>query len=555
MSGVVYSPPPLLSNVDLDLSRNEGRSTAADLIGSIGRLDELVCRYPDTTQLRRQLARLHDLREDQLLVTAGGDDALFRCFMARLGPGMTTVTTTPTFEMISVYANQVGSRLVEVEWWDGPYPTAAVSAAADETCVVFVVSPNNPTGATITEGELRAISEAAPLVVLDAAYAEFACEDLTPAALEMGNVAIVRTLSKAYGLAGLRVGYLLGSPELIAEVSGFGTPYPVSSLSLALATETLIRDDVAVSLFVDEIQSERAELTLLLAALGVRSLPSQGNFVLAETTDAGWVTKACASLGVGIREFPDRNGLESWIRVTLPGDPKGFERLKRTLTTVLAPEAVLFDLDGVLADVSGSYRRTIIQTAASFGVRISGADIDTAKASGAANDDWELTRRLCVDQGVELEYDQVVKRFEEIYQGTDSNPGLKTNERPLVDTSTWSRWAAKLPLGVVTGRPRHDAEEFLERFGLLTNTSVLVAREDAPLKPDPRPVRLALTQLDVRHAWLVGDTPDDIEAASSAGVVPIGVVPPGAEQLPAYRMLSGAARTFDRTMDLEEILG
>ncbi len=555
MSSVVYSPPSLRSNVDLDLSKNEGRSKTADLIGSIDRLDELVCRYPDTTPLRRQLARLHDLREDQLLVTAGGDDALFRCFLARLGPEKTAVTTTPTFEMVSIYANQVGSRLVEVEWWVGPYPTADVIAAAGSTGVVFVVSPNNPTGATITEDELRKVSEAAPFVVLDAAYAEFAGEDLTPAAMEMGNVVIVRTLSKAYGLAGLRVGYLLGPPTLIAEVSGFGSPYPVSSLSMALATETLIRDDNVVSLFVEEIRSERAQLTLLFETLGVRPLPSQGNFVLAETADASWVSHACASLGVGIREFPDRTGLESWIRVTLPGDSTDFERLKRTLTTVLAPEAVLFDLDGVLANVSGSYRQSIIETAWTFDVSLSKADIDDAKASGAVNDDWELTRRLCLDQGVELEYDQIVERFEEIYQGSENSPGLKTKERPLVDRSTWDRWAANIPLGVVTGRPRSDAEEFLDRFGLLTNTSVLVAREDAPLKPDPRPVRLALTRLGVRHAWMVGDTPDDVEAAKSAGVVPIGVVSPGTEPLAAYRMLSGAARILERTMDLEEILG
>jgi histidinol-phosphate aminotransferase len=555
MSPVSYSPPPLRRGVDLDLSRNEGRSKAADLIGSIDRLDELVSCYPDTTVLRRQLAGLHNLREDHLLVTAGGDDALLRCFLARLGPGMTAVTTTPTFEMIPIYANQVGSHLVEVEWWDGPYPTADVMAAAGEPAVIFVVSPNNPTGSTITEGELRKVSEEAPLVVLDAAYAEFAGDDLTPAALEMGNVVVARTLSKAYGLAGLRVGYLLGSPELIAELSNFGSPYPVSSLSLALATETLGRDGREVALFVDEIRSERTELTLLFETLGLRPMQSQGNFVLAETADARWVADACASLGVGIRRFPDREGLESWVRVTLPGDSNDFERLKRTLTTVLAPEAILFDLDGVLADVSGSYRRSIIETARTFGVSVSEADIDDAKASGAANDDWELTRRLCVDQGVELEYGQVVERFEEIYQGYENSPGLKTKERPLVDSSTWSRWAAKLPLGVVTGRPRSDAEECLERFGLLTNTSVLVAREDAPLKPDPRPVRLALTQLDVRHAWLVGDTPDDIEAARSAQVLPIGVISPGSDSRRGRMILSGAARTLERTMDLVEILG
>ncbi len=242
------------------------------------------------------------------------------------------------------------------------------------------------------------------------------------------------------------------------------------------------------------------------------------------------------------------------MRVTVPGNPENFARLEHTLSAALAPEAILFDLDGVLADVSNSYRQSIIETADSFGVMVTKSDIDDLKSSGAANDDWALTQRLMADRGVMLEYRQIATRFEEIYQGTGGSPGLKVNELPLVDPSTWSRWANTLPLGVVTGRPRADAEAFLDRFGLAEDTSVLVAREDAPLKPDPRPVQLALEQLDVRHAWLIGDTPDDIEAARAARVVPIGVVSPGADIRRTRRTLIRAARTLDQTIDLEELL-
>jgi len=346
MSRVSYSPPPTGPDVDLDLSKNEGRSTLTNLIDSLDRPDELIRRYPDTTPLGRRLARLHGLCEDQVLVTAGGDDALLRCFLARLGPGMTAVTTRPTFEMIPIYANQVGSRLVEVEWWEGAYPAADVIAASSEADAVFVVSPNNPTGATVTEAELRRVSDATRFVVLDAAYAEYAEDDPTLAALEMGNVVVVRTLSKAYGLAGLRVGYLLGSPDLIAEVSAFGSPYSVSALSGAIALERLnLPEEVTVTVL-SAVRSERAELTALLESLGTRPLPSQGNFVLTETEDAKRVAEACAALGVGIRRFPDREELRSWVRITLPGDRADFDRLRETLTTVLAPEAGPFDLDG-----------------------------------------------------------------------------------------------------------------------------------------------------------------------------------------------------------------
>lgn len=553
MSAPTYTGPLLLHDVDLDLSRNEGMQASTDLVSSVADPNELIRRYPDTSDLRRRLAEMHSIAEDQVLVTAGGDDALFRCVLSRLGPETTAVATTPTFEMIPVYAGQINSRLVEIEWWEGPFPVTAVAYAARDADVVFVVSPNNPTGATITSDELRTVAETARLVVLDAAYAEFADEDLTAAALDLGNTVVVRTLSKAYGLAGLRIGYLLGPPDLIAEMASYGSPYSVSSLSAAVALERLDRPG-DIGGFVKEVRSERDRLADLLKSGGTSSLPSQGNFVLAKVGNPEWVVGACSSLGVGVRRFTGRGDLDRWIRITLPGEPQAFARLERVLTTALNPEAILFDLDGVLIDVNGSYRRSIIETAASFGTTVTERDIEEAKAAGGANDDWELTHRFITDRGGQVEYGRVVEQFEEIYQGRPGRPGLKFTERPLVDRSTWRRWADGFPLGIVTGRPRKDAEEVLERFGLLADTTVLVAREDAPLKPDPGPVLLAMAELGIEHSWFVGDTPDDVEAARSAGVVPIGVLAPSADPQRAARAMSRAARVLARTVDLEELL-
>ena len=549
----MYTGSLLSHEVELDLSRNEGMHTSADLIGSVPDLNELIRRYPDTAGLRDRLAEMHGLPTDQVLVTAGGDDALLRCFLSRLGRGQSAVATTPTFEMIPVYAGQVGSRLVEIEWWDGPFPTTAVAEAARDADVTFIVSPNNPTGATITRGELRTVAEAVRFVVLDAAYAEFADDDLTATALDLGNTVVVRTLSKAYGLAGLRIGYLLGPPDLIAEMAGYGSPYSVSSLSAAVALERLDRLHDLEG-FVMEVRSERDRLADLLMSHGAPSIPSQGNFVLANVEDPPWIVGACGSLGVGVRRFTGRGALDGWIRITLPGEPEAFTRLEHVLTATLTPEALLFDLDGVLIDVSGSYRRSIIETAAAFGATVTERDIEKAKAAGGANDDWELTHRLITEPGVQVRYDEVVDHFEAIYQGRLGRPGLKCIERPLVDRPTWRRWAQALPLGVVTGRPRTDAEEVLDRFGLLADTSVLVTREDAPLKPDPEPVRLAMRRLNIERAWFVGDTPDDVEAARSAGVVPIGVRAPGADEALTARTLSRAARVLTQTIDLEELL-
>ncbi len=550
-----YVPPMFDPSVDLDLSRNEGRTRADELIARVGDTDRAVSRYPDTSGVRARLAALHGVDPGRILVTAGGDDALNRCFLALIGSGRDAVTTYPTFEMIPRYAEQRGVELVEVPWWSGPLPVdEMVGSISDRTDAIFLVSPNNPTGAVITGTDLKRLAATVPYLVLDAAYLEFGDEDLTPLALALDNVLMIRTLSKAYGLAGLRVGYLLASPTVVGRVAAFGSPYPVSALSASVAEARLDWPESATSDFVAQTRSERERLTDLLDRLGTKPFPSQANFVLTDCDHPEWLMAGARSLGVAFRRFANRPGMEQMVRISLPGDETDFQRLVATLETVLRPEAIVFDLDGVVADVSRSQIVAILETARSFGVELDAADIETAKAAGNSNDDWVLTRRLLGEKGVEAPIEVVTERFETLYQGSDSAPGLKLDERPLVDLETWKRWAEARPLGVVTGRPRADADEFLDRFGLSDAVSALVTRDDAPLKPDPAPVRLALERLGVNRAWMLGDTPDDMNAARDAGVVPVGVIAPGDDPVRARARLGRAARILDKTTDLEEML-
>ena len=547
-----YSPPSIGERIELDLSRNEGRPPSDALLDFLD--TQVVGRYPDTTELRETLADLHGLPPERVLVTAGADDALLRCFLARVGPGRDAVTTRPSFEMLPRYAAQAGGGLLEIPWWDGAFPTEDVLSSLSITRgTLFVVSPNNPTGNVITRRDLSRLADTAELVVLDGAYMEFADTDLTPEALARDNVVVLRTLSKAWGLAGLRVGYLLGPSDVVTEISAFGNPYPVSGPSQAIARAQL-ESSREMEDYVASVRAERDELTRVLGSLGVTVLPSQANFVLAGFDDADWVLAAAASLGVGLRRFPGRPGLERYLRIGLPGSGGDFERLLGALVTILRPEALLFDLDGVLADVDGSQTVAIIRTAAGFGVEIERADIDRAKSAGDSNDDWTLTWRLCRDRGAHVSLEEVTRRFEALYQGEAGSPGLKLNERPLVTPSELASWGSRYPIGVVTGRPRSDAEEFIERAGFGASISTLVTRDDAPLKPDPKPVQLALERLGVDRAWMIGDTVDDVAAARGAGVLPIGVVSPGADPDITKAALSSAAAVLDGTPELEEIL-
>ncbi|MEO1697501.1 MAG: aminotransferase class I/II-fold pyridoxal phosphate-dependent enzyme [Planctomycetota bacterium] len=541
-----YSAASALPPIDLWLAGNEGRPAAA-LVAPAETPSTAPERYPDAGELEARLAERFDLGPDQVIVTAGADDALLRIALAYLGPDRTALLPEPTFGMIERYVRIAGAAPRRVTWEPGvPFPTDAF-LEENRPDVVYVVSPNNPTGAVASADDVRRLSAAFPnaLIVVDAAYAEFTDDDLTRTSLELPNAIVLRTFSKAFGAASLRVGYALGRASVVAPLRAAGNPYPCASASLARAAELL---DVDVSAFVDRVRRERSALAGLLGELGLDASAGQGNFVYARTDRAPEIAALLAGLGIAVRAFDD-----PWpaLRITCPGEPERFERLERALRAVCAPEALLFDMDGVLADVSRSYRGAILRTARSFGVRLSAGDIDRAKANGDANDDWSLTQRMLAERGVDAELAEVTRRFERFYQGKSPRPGLKSRERLLVPKDQLARLRGRARLGIVTGRPRSDAAEFLERFGLTELFDSVVCREDAELKPDPAPTRLALEQLGATSAWLVGDTPDDVRSARSAGVVPIGVdAGVGADALRA----SGAGVVVASATALEELL-
>ncbi|PKP68080.1 MAG: hypothetical protein CVT83_06805 [Alphaproteobacteria bacterium HGW-Alphaproteobacteria-5] len=367
---------------------------------------------------------------------------------------------------------------------------------------------------------------------------------------------VIRTFSKAYGLAGMRVGYAVGAAPLIHAMRCVGSPYPVAGLSVAAALGALRTAGSWLPRNVERIRAERRRLREMLPELGAGSRESQGNFVLGEFRDAEWVWRALAGLGIAVRRFHSGDGLENSLRITCPGEEQGFTRLCAALRTALRPEALLIDMDGVIADVSGSYRRAIALTAESFGAPVTRAQIAGAKSEPGANNDWVVTHRLISRAGVTAGLDEVRWRFEEWYRGTPTRSGLELSERLLPERRALESLAARIPLGIVTGRPRRDCERFLTRFGLRDIFRAVVCMEDAPLKPDPAPVRLAMNRLGVTSAWMIGDTPDDVAAARAAGVAPIGIVAPGDDPGPARLALerAGAARIVSDVSELEAML-
>lgn len=324
----------------LRLDSNEGPSPPRALLADLANADpELLRRYRDAGALEAALAARFGVTAERVMVTAGADEAIDRTCRAFLDPGRTLLVPDPTFELFERFAALAGGTVAHVPWPGGPFPSDAFVERLDaRTGVVVVVSPNNPTGAVATLPDVRRVASAAPsaLLLLDLAYVEYADADLTQAVLDLANVLVVRTFSKAWGLAGCRVGYAIGSAQVIAVLRAAGGPYPVASPSIVLALRQLECGEEALRAHVTRVREERTALIARLVALGVAPLASHANFVLVDCGPrAAEVRAGLAALGVLVRSFPQRPGLETSLRITLPGDPAEFQRLCAALETVL----------------------------------------------------------------------------------------------------------------------------------------------------------------------------------------------------------------------------
>ncbi len=296
--------------------------------------------YPDggCVRLRARLAQTHGLDANQFVVGNGSNELIELLGHVFLRPGDEVVMGNPAFAVYKLVTLLFGAKPVEVPLVDHKHDLAALAAAVTRrTKLIFVPSPNNPTGTANTEAELLAFVRGLPehvVFVFDEAYAEFLDNppDLRPLIREGRKVVCLRTFSKIYGLASLRVGYGYASPELASLLNRVRQPFNVNALGQAAALAAL--DDGE---FVEKCRREnRAGLTQLesgLQALGLETVPSVANFLLVKVGDGARVFADLQKQGVIVRPMRPY-GMPEWLRFTV-GTPTQNERLLATLTGVL----------------------------------------------------------------------------------------------------------------------------------------------------------------------------------------------------------------------------
>lgn len=318
--------------ITLDLRHNEGPPPDPDLLAGLG--PDVLQHYPDTSGLEAAIAARFGVAPACVVVTAGADDALDRIARAFLGPDRHLVLHEPAFEMTIRYALLTGAAVRGVPWHGGPLPVDALVDAAEDAGVIVLTSPNNPTGEVVTAADVAAVAARAPhaLLVLDGAYEEYADDDLTAPAIAAGAL-VLRTFSKAWGLAGIRVGYAIGPAEAVDALRVVGAPYPVSAPSIAIAARAWAKGDDLWRPAVAAARDVRGRIEAALAEVGLAPTTSHANFVFVQGPRVPALADALAALGIAVREFPGRPELAGAARIGLPATDADAARLLDAIRT------------------------------------------------------------------------------------------------------------------------------------------------------------------------------------------------------------------------------
>lgn len=277
--------PPLSGRRGLRLDFNESTAGCSPrVLERLRRLDGVtLAQYPEREPVEAEVARFLGLGADRVLLTNGVDEAIHLLCHTYLDRAAEALIVEPTFGMYRVYAEASGAQVQAVVAGDGfRFPAERLlERISDRTRLVAIANPNNPTGTVASRRDLLRIVAAAPdaAVLVDEAYFEFYGETLLDQVGCSPNLFVARTLSKAYGLAGLRIGVLTGDAGQMAVVRRITSPYNVNAAALACVTEALSDQDYVTSC-VAQVRQNRAELEEYLRELGLEYWPSQANFVL-----------------------------------------------------------------------------------------------------------------------------------------------------------------------------------------------------------------------------------------------------------------------------------
>jgi histidinol-phosphate aminotransferase len=333
-----YHSPLSSDAINLRLDMNESTTGCSPrVLAKLRSLDtKALALYPRRESGEKLVADSLGVSPEQVLLTNGADEGIDLLCRAYLEPESEIVIVVPTFTMYEVFAQTENAKVVRVA--TGPefsFPTQRmIDSLSPHTRLVVICNPNNPTGTGVARSSIMKVIEAAPdaAILLDEAYFDFSGQTMMDQIGELPNLFIARTFSKAYGLAGMRLGILAGDEAQMSVIRRMASPFNVNAFAIECLAEALA-DRQFVEAYVSQVQASREWLRKELEQLKIKSWPSQANFILCQFGEKKKaMLDTLRARGIALRDRPDCDGC---VRITI-GTQQEMERLLTELKQVLS---------------------------------------------------------------------------------------------------------------------------------------------------------------------------------------------------------------------------
>jgi len=474
-------------------------------------------KYPNRQEIEVLIAEKFNTSANNVFLSNGGDESIELLFKLCKLNNKSILLPLPAFSQYTHQLSIWGLDFITVDAQpDLSIDVKALSQQLKANQWLIVTRPNNPTGECISEAVvldlIHQAKQCGTFVFLDEAYVEFfQQDDAQNYGLEFDHVISLRTFSKAFGLAGARLGYLLGNETLIAQFKKYAMPFNVNSLSLQTAKKAL-QNTEEMRVYCSNIAKNRQHIFDYLCSCGIEVFNGQGNFLLFKLNSqrqqilSSFLAKKDIQIKTQVNDLPD------CLRLTVPED---ITELMQVFQTVFQPNLIAFDMDGVLIDTSGSYDRCILETAHSFSNnQFTNNMISALRAQGGFNNDWDLTQGLLAQAGTVVEIKKIIKTFQQFYQV------YKSEEINLLDND--DLFQGHYSTAIVTGRPKTEALDGVAQLNIKPD-HIISADDVQHHKPSPEGLNNLKATTKKNRLWFCGDTVDDMQAGQAAEALCIGI--------------------------------
>lgn len=497
-----------------------------------GMPEDWSSRYPEYTDLVNKVAGMYDLRPENVILTNGSDEGIMVVCNTFIEPNEdSAVVSRPCFTVIPHSLKLSGATVVSVDVLpDLSFDLDGIESALKKgPKIAFFATPENPTGAQIPAEVIEGWCKNYPdtLIVIDEAYSEFAGTTVLPLIDKYSNLLVLKTFSKAWALAGLRLGCVFGQPRLIEYLKIVTPVFSVNNAAVWTALKLIDRRD-DVDAYVKQVNERKQQLVKALAERNFEVVDGAGNAVLLSMGFlASKFCEFCKTEKVLVRNrsrqvFPSPDYDPMWGRVRVSiGTDEEQARFLACVDKFQSSYGVIFDLDGTLVDTSASFDETVAQMVERYsGKPLAKDELKRLREEGGYNDDWVASLELLKRRGVSMSMREFSPEATKLYLSL-----APKTERLLMAQEALKKLAARYPIFIVTGRTRGEYDPIWgERLNPLFKR--VYCLDDVPglgPKPSPDYINRNLEDFKLKFGIYIGNSVDDMQAAQAAGIDRIAI--------------------------------